>query len=180
MNAKISQNNKMLIGIFLAVSIWGVVHTVGAYLKEPARAPLVLICVGGFLGFWAIMLRGLVTRGRKETGSAPRWSIASLLSILFSLATVGLFIVTNMTSLITAPKELLIWTFAGIAAGGVAAVTAIVGISDPAQRRGKNLPLLTFAILAALIVAGFFTGDSESSLDTPTQQRSAQESDSEA
>lgn len=46
-------------GIALAVAAWGVYHAIGAYRynHNPWRAVMVLACVGGFLGFWGLLLR---------------------------------------------------------------------------------------------------------------------------
>jgi CHASE2 domain-containing sensor protein len=42
----------------LALVAWGVVQAIGSWLfnHDPRRPLLVLACVGGFLGFWLLML----------------------------------------------------------------------------------------------------------------------------
>jgi hypothetical protein len=44
--------------LIVAVLAWGVFHAVGAYRfnHDPRRGLVVLACVGGFLGFWAVLL----------------------------------------------------------------------------------------------------------------------------
>lgn len=65
--------------IMLAVAVWGGLLALGALLYgidpatgdislsiNPWRGLVVLACVGGFLGFWALMLRTQRRRGNKE------------------------------------------------------------------------------------------------------------------
>ena len=44
--------------VSLAILAWGIFHAVGAWRfnHDPARAVMVLVCVGGFLCFWMVML----------------------------------------------------------------------------------------------------------------------------
>jgi len=50
--------NRLVALIMVAVLAWGVFQAVGAYLfnHNPWRPLMVMACVLGFLGFWALML----------------------------------------------------------------------------------------------------------------------------
>lgn len=54
-----SFDKRLIAGIILAVSLWGIWLAVGAYLlnHNPWRAVVVLACVFGFIGFWLLMLQ---------------------------------------------------------------------------------------------------------------------------
>jgi hypothetical protein len=49
---------KIIRGIMLALVGWGVIQALGAWMfnYDPRRGLLVLVCVGGFLGFWLAAL----------------------------------------------------------------------------------------------------------------------------
>ena len=58
-----TQQNRMILGLIMGgVLLWGLYLSVGAYLAaskqnfDPLRALIVMACVSGFLGFWAMML----------------------------------------------------------------------------------------------------------------------------
>jgi hypothetical protein len=45
--------------IVLAIMAWGIYHAIGAYRlnHHPMRPVMVLVCVGGFLGWWLLLLK---------------------------------------------------------------------------------------------------------------------------
>lgn len=64
------EQRKLTLGIMIAVAVWGLLLALGAALfgldpesgtvrlsLNPLRGLIVLACVGGFLAFWAAMLR---------------------------------------------------------------------------------------------------------------------------
>jgi hypothetical protein len=50
--------SRLIALLIAAVLAWGIFHAVGAYRfnHNPRRAAVVLVCVLGFLGFWALLL----------------------------------------------------------------------------------------------------------------------------
>ena len=65
-------SNPVVRWIMLAVEVWGMVLAYGAYRfnHDPLRAVVVGVCVFGFLGFWALMLR-LRERGQDSATRDP-------------------------------------------------------------------------------------------------------------
>ena len=60
---------KIIRWIMIGIVVWGIAHAIGAWtLNHDARLPLVVLaCVAGFLGFWAMLLA--VRRRRVNTSS---------------------------------------------------------------------------------------------------------------
>jgi hypothetical protein len=60
---------KIIRWIMIGIVVWGIAHAIGAWtLNHDARRPLVVLaCVAGFLGFWAMLLA--VRRRRVNTSS---------------------------------------------------------------------------------------------------------------
>jgi drug/metabolite transporter (DMT)-like permease len=74
-----NQNRRLLIGIMLAVSIWGAALALGAFLfgydhqagevkfsPSPWRGLIVLACVATFVSFWAMLVS---RRGKSSAGN---------------------------------------------------------------------------------------------------------------
>ena len=64
----LNPDKRILGGIVVALIVWAVYHAVGAYRlnHNPWRAVIVLACMGGFLGFWWLMLHSRQRRLRKR------------------------------------------------------------------------------------------------------------------
>jgi hypothetical protein len=54
-----SHQSRLIWLLIVAVLAWGIYHAVGAYRlnHNPYRALVVMLCVGGYLGFWILLLR---------------------------------------------------------------------------------------------------------------------------
>ncbi len=63
-----SHQSRLIWLLILAVLAWGIYHAIGAYLlnHNPYRALVVMVCVGGYLAFWMLLLRRRASRvGRR-------------------------------------------------------------------------------------------------------------------
>ena len=158
-----------IVGIMLALALWGGYLAVGATgmfldgaLFDARKSAIVIACVGVFLGFWVVVL----WKGRPHQGSQPAhptiategdvpplvWSKAGLVSLVLSVLGLGLWAVSVLSwrSVATSTSTQLGWLAACFLLG--AATAGLVAVSDRPRRRGKWLGYVGLIVLFGSLV----------------------------
>lgn len=148
-----STTSRMIVGIMIALGIWGIYLAIGATgyfiddaLFDPMRSGFVVFFVVIFLGGWLGVLRAIESRSRaavEAPQSARRpWNWPSLVSLALSSLGLALWGVGIATWKTISPQgtTLLGWGAAILLIAGVTA--GMVALSDRKRRRGKWLGLL--------------------------------------
>ncbi len=76
--------SRLIALLIVAVLAWGIFHAIGAYRfnHDPRRAAIVLACVLGFLGFWALLLWN---RSSRTAEPASACGLAAVPSTAYTL-----------------------------------------------------------------------------------------------
>lgn len=155
-------------GLLAGLTLWGLYLAIGAtglfsrgrIVTDPRRSLIVLACSALFLGSWYYILRRRRKQETRETtdqetaANGPTWNQASLVSTAVAVmgyllwGTAWLMWAEPSSQHQTAPLGYL-----SALAFGVAAVMAMIGLSDPRRRRGQLAGALTLILLLAAAVA---------------------------
>ncbi len=134
-------------GIYLAIGATGIFTDVGLF--DLRRSLIVLFCSGTFVGFWAWIL---THRSGSTDTELRNWP--SLVSLLVTCAAY-LCWAAAWWAYRTAPDSPWTFVWGGVSTitFGIAAIAALVGLSDPRRVQGKLLGLLTLGLLLVAAVA---------------------------
>jgi hypothetical protein len=149
---------RLLWGLVAALAVWGIYLAIGATgvftdvgLLDVRRSLIVLACSAAFLGGWMWILRRRTAPSSGSTISLRNWP--SLLSLLAALAAYGLWPASWVAWRAANPAKLtFVFGWMSLGLFGIAAVLALIGLSDPRRGRGKLLGLLTLALLLVAAV----------------------------
>lgn len=165
---------RLTFGIMLALIVWGVALAVGStgiFIQESMfdlrKSLIVVVCIGLFLGLWAIVLFGrksdgshnpdTLTSSQKSsveipTGTYP-WSRPGLVSLALAVAGAVLWgiAIVSWQSLSMAGTTVLGWLAAVSLLGS--ATSGVISLSQPVKRRGKWIGLLGLLGFVAAFIA---------------------------
>lgn len=169
------QSRRLLAGLLVALAAWGIYLAIGATgwfadagLFDQRRSWFVLGCSTTFIGLWLLFLRRAFVRKRGRLATSDPGGGPSLESTAPGRA-------LNWPSCLSLAVTVLAWCcwaaawfawltpdlqpwnaplgWLSVAAFGLAAILALVGLSDPVRDAGKLAGLLTLLLLAAAAVA---------------------------
>ena len=156
-------SQRLLAGLLIVLAAWGIYLAIGATgiftdvgLFDARRSAIVLACSAAFLGFWLGILRRPSATGRSDSADAgPPRNRASLASVGVIAAAYLLWVAAWVAWSRGNPANLtFVVGWLSTAGFAIAAILALIGLSDPARERGKLWGLLTLALL--LLAAGAF------------------------
>lgn len=153
---------RLTFGIMLALIVWGIalaIGSTGVFIQESMfdlrKSLIVVLCVGLFLGLWAIVLLGRKSDGshnpdaiasaqdaKKQPAGKYPWSRPAAVSLALAVSCAVLWgiAIASWQNVSMAATTVLGWLAAVSILGS--ATSAVIALSQPVKRRGKWVGLL--------------------------------------